>query len=64
MSQDNSTDTVEVKRNYHPSGALWIETPFVNGYRHGLERGYDKEKMNIWRLKLYDNDQEVVAVKI
>jgi hypothetical protein len=31
---------------------------------HGIVRGYDKEKMSICGLALYDKDQEVVAVKI
>ena len=40
MTQDNYIDTVEVKKEYYESGALWVETPYVKGKRYGIERGY------------------------
>ena len=40
MNQDNSKDIVEVKREYYESGALWGESPYVNGKKHGLEKLY------------------------
>ena len=40
MSQDNSIDTVEVKKEYYDSGALYSETPYVNGEKQGIEKHY------------------------
>ena len=40
MTQNNTIDKVEVKRIYYPSGALWYETPYVDGKEHGIEKGY------------------------
>ena len=40
MTQDNSIDTVEVNKNYHESGVLWLETPYVNRVKHGIEKEY------------------------
>jgi len=31
---------------------------------HGIVRGYDEEKMNIYFLKLYDKGRVIVVVKI
>ena len=42
MTQNNSEDTVEVKREYYESGILWFETPYVNGKEHGTEKIYYK----------------------
>ena len=40
MTQNNSVDKVKVKKNYYKSDALWIETPYVNGKMHGIEKWY------------------------
>ena len=40
MTQNNSEDTVEVKREYYESGILWFETPYVNGKEHGVRKEY------------------------
>jgi len=40
MTQNNTIDNVEVIKIYYKSGALWWETPYVNGKRHGIEKGY------------------------
>ena len=40
MSQDNSIDSVEVKRSYYESGALRCEAPQVNGNMHGMIKEY------------------------
>jgi len=40
MSQDNSTDKVEIRKGYYKSGALNWETPYVNGEIHGIAKDY------------------------
>ncbi|MFA5706724.1 MAG: hypothetical protein WDA41_10255 [Candidatus Neomarinimicrobiota bacterium] len=40
MVQDNFIDKVEVKKVYYKSGALWWETPYVNGKIHGIAKEY------------------------
>ena len=40
MTQNNTSDNVEVRKAYYKSGALWRETPFVSGKEHWIERGY------------------------
>jgi antitoxin component YwqK of YwqJK toxin-antitoxin module len=40
VTQNNSVDKVKVKKNYYKSDALWIETPYVNGKMHGIEKWY------------------------
>ena len=35
-----SQDKVEVIKGYYESGALWWETPYVNGKEHGIEKFY------------------------
>ena len=40
MTQNNPIAKVEVKQNYYKSGALWIETPYVNGKEHGIVKWY------------------------
>ena len=62
MPQNNTIDTVEVRKEYYPSGALSCETPFVNGYRHGISRDYDRDNSNIYCLTLYNKDREVAIV--
>ena len=31
---------VKIRRSYYESGALWLETPYVNGKEHGTEKWY------------------------
>ena len=64
MTQDNSIATVEVKKSYYESGALLWEIPYVNGNKHGIERGYDNDNSNIHCLSLYDKGQTVASVRI
>ena len=40
MTQNNAIDNVEVKKHYYKSGALYWETPYVNGKMHGIEKWY------------------------
>ena len=40
MTQNNTIDTVEVKKEYYASGDLWLVTPYVNGKRHGVKKEY------------------------
>ena len=40
MTQNNTSDKVEVTKLYYESGALMVETPYVNGKRHGIEKWY------------------------
>ncbi|MFA5706690.1 MAG: hypothetical protein WDA41_10085 [Candidatus Neomarinimicrobiota bacterium] len=40
MTQNNSSDKVEVRKSYYKSGALWRETPRVNGKEHGIKKWY------------------------
>jgi len=40
MTQNNTIDTVEVKKEYYESGALLSETPHVNGESHGIRKHY------------------------
>ena len=48
MSQDNSIDNAVVKKTYYDSGALWLEIPYVDGYKHGIEREYYESGV-LWR---------------
>jgi antitoxin component YwqK of YwqJK toxin-antitoxin module len=40
MIQNNTIDNVEVKKHYYKSGALYWETPYVDGKMHGIEKWY------------------------
>ena len=40
MTQNNTSDKVEVTKLYYESGALMVETPYVNGKMHGIEKWY------------------------
>ena len=40
MAQNNAMDNVEVRKRYYKSGALWWETPYVNGMQHGIAKIY------------------------
>ena len=64
MIQNNSNDKVEVRKVYYRSGALWRETPYVNGVKRGIEKWYEIATLNIVCLTLYDNYQRVASVKI
>jgi antitoxin component YwqK of YwqJK toxin-antitoxin module len=33
-------DRVEIRKRYYKSGALWWETPYVDGRMHGIEKEY------------------------
>ena len=59
MAQNNSKDKVVVKKHYYKSGALWWESPYVDGKKHGIEKNYDKDTSNIARLELYDKGRIV-----
>ena len=48
MSQNNSTDTVEVKREYYGSGALRDETPYKNRERNGIAKYYYESGTPRW----------------
>ena len=56
MSQDNSIDTVEVRKEYYASGALYSETPLVNGKKHGIARAYYESGALLWVIP-YVNGQ-------
>jgi antitoxin component YwqK of YwqJK toxin-antitoxin module len=40
MTQINAIGNVEIRNGYYKSGALCLETPYVNGERHGIEKEY------------------------
>ena len=40
MPQNNTIDTVEVRKTYYDSGALRYEIPYVNGDIHGVGKRY------------------------
>ena len=42
MIQSNTIDNaeVEIRQYYYETGALLAEAPYVEGKRHGIERGY------------------------
>ena len=52
MSQDNSkaNDRIEVRKEYYTSGALYSETPYENGKRHGIRRIYYKSGALYWEV--------------
>jgi antitoxin component YwqK of YwqJK toxin-antitoxin module len=53
-----------VGKLYYESGALWEETPYVNGIRQGIEKHYDKDNLNIEYIKLYKRDHEVLVLRL
>ena len=63
MTQDNSIDTVEVKKYYFASGALWIEDPYVNGKIHGIDKWY-YESGALERETLYKKGKRHGIVKV
>jgi len=40
MTQNNTINTVEVRKEYYATGALLSEIPYVNGERHGITKEY------------------------
>jgi antitoxin component YwqK of YwqJK toxin-antitoxin module len=40
MRKNNAKDRVEVKKRYYKSGALWWESQYENGKRHGIDKFY------------------------
>ena len=54
MTQNNAIDNVEVKKSYYESGALWYETPYVNGKMHGIVKHY-YESGALWYETPYVN---------
>jgi len=40
VTQNNTSDKVEVTKIYYKSGALYWEVPRVNGKKHGIEKWY------------------------
>ena len=48
MILDNSKDEVEIRKCYYDSGALWWESQYVEGRRHGTERGYYESGALSW----------------
>ena len=63
MIQNNNISKVEVRKGYYESGALWYETPYVNGKIHGVEKHYDSDKLNIDCLALYEKGHKAASVK-
>ena len=68
MTQNNSIDTVEVRKDYYRSGALRCETPYVDGKKHGIDKGYYETGALKWEVpykngkmhvikRSYDNDK-------
>ena len=47
---------------YYRSGALLWVTPYVNGKVQGIVKNYNREKSNIDRLTLCNNDREVLTL--
>jgi len=50
-------DKVEIRKYYYPSGALWVETPCVNGKMHGITKRYYESGAIEWEIP-YVNDRE------
>ena len=57
MSQDNSINSVEIRKLYHESGALWREIPYENGKKCGVEKYYH-ESGALWREIPYENGEK------
>jgi antitoxin component YwqK of YwqJK toxin-antitoxin module len=47
----------EIKKDYHPNGKIWYETPYVNGLRHGIEKTY-RYSGKIWYETSYINGRK------
>ena len=54
MTQNNTSDKVEVIKFYYESGALLAETPFVDGMEHGIKKWY-YESGALRRESQYEN---------
>ena len=54
MTQDNFLDKVEVRKEYYESGALWVETPYVDGNKHGIEKRYYESGALDWEVPYVD----------
>ena len=53
MTQDITImDKAEVRKEYYWSGALRRETPYVNGFKHGVEKAYHDTGV-LWYEILY-----------
>jgi len=55
--QNNTISNVEVRKVYYKSGALWWETPYVNGKRHGVTKDYYESGV-LWYETPYVNGKE------
>ena len=57
MLQSNSTNEVEIRKEYYESGDLERETPYVNGVKHGVLKAY-YESGALWYEAPYVNGKE------
>ena len=62
MIQSITKDEVEVRKEYYESGALWAESPYENGERHGIEKTY-YETGALWWETPYVNGERHGIVK-
>jgi antitoxin component YwqK of YwqJK toxin-antitoxin module len=63
MTQINAIGNVEIRNGYYKSGALCLETPYVNGERHGIEKEY-YESGALWVETPYVDDSIHGIVKV
>ena len=54
-------DKVEIRKYYYPSGALWVETPCVNGKMHGITKQYYESGAIEWEIPYVDGERHGVA---
>ena len=62
MTQNDTKDKVEIRREYYKSGALYSEGPYVDGVEHGIEKGYHKSG-DLWWETPYVNGEIQGIVK-
>ena len=52
-----NTKNITWKRQTHPNGSIWWEVPYVDGKRHGLERGWDRDGSLRWEAPYVDGNR-------
>ena len=50
-------DKVEIRKYYYPSGALWVETPCVNGKMHGITKQYYESGAIEWEIPYVNGER-------
>ena len=61
MTQNDTIDQVEIRREYYKSGALYSEGPYMDGVEHGIERGYHKSGDLWWETPCVNGDRHGIA---